>query len=109
MPHFLITRRALCGVTLALAAACSGDDAPAVSGGAPAPAPAAASGGGRPQPTLVLSAEDVHSVVRGSLEITTPLAGDLRPIEEITVRSRLDGDVLTVAVREGDAVRAGAA
>jgi membrane fusion protein, multidrug efflux system len=56
----------------------------------------------------VLSAADVHSVVRGDLELTTPLAGDLRPIEEITIRSRIEGDLVAVAVREGDAVRAGA-
>lgn len=107
---FLASRRQLGVAVLALAAACGGGDAPAVRGGAAAP-PAAAppAGGGRPPPTLVLSAEDVHRVVRGALEITTPLAGDLRPIEEITVRARLDGDVLAVLVREGDAVRASAA
>jgi RND family efflux transporter MFP subunit len=46
-------------------------------------------------------------VARGALELTTPLSGDLRPIEEITIRARVDGDVLSVAVREGDVVRAG--
>lgn len=56
---------------------------------------------------LVLAARDVHSVSRGTLEITTPLAGDLRPIEEITIRSRIDGDLTQVTVREGDVVRAG--
>lgn len=75
-------------------------DAPAV--GSPATT------GGRGVPTVVLAATDVHTVVRGTIEATTPLSGDLRPTEEILLRSRAEGDVVAVLAREGDAVRAGA-
>ncbi len=72
--------------------------------------PAADAGGGRggARPTIVLNASDVHAVERTLLEATIPLAGDLRPIEEIVIRARSDGDVLNVLVREGDAVAEGA-
>jgi membrane fusion protein, multidrug efflux system len=104
----------LSGATMGLLLlACGGGDAPAPAAGAGAGAATGAAagapgGGGRGGPMLVLSAGDVHTMATGTLELTTPLAGDLRPIEEVTVRARLDGDLLRVAVREGDAVRAGA-
>jgi RND family efflux transporter MFP subunit len=67
-----------------------------------------AGGSGRGAPIVVLAASDVHTVVRGTIESTTPLSGDLRPTEEVLLRSRAEGDVIAVLVREGDAVRAGA-
>jgi membrane fusion protein, multidrug efflux system len=36
-----------------------------------------------------------------------PLTGNLRPIETVTVRARLEGDLEGIYVREGDRVRAG--
>ncbi len=83
----------------------------AVLGGLGACGTEASPGAGAPgaaRPTLVLNAGDVHTVERTSLETTIPLAGDLRPIEEIVVRARLEGDVLSVLVREGDQVAMGA-
>lgn len=113
-------------LVLLLAAACGGkgDDAgggakpsaggerggmgPAA-GGAGAPA-----GGGRGAPggpgggaRAVLAQSDVSTVTRGRLEATTPISGDLRPLEVIMVRNRIEGDIREVRVREGDRVRAG--
>ena len=91
--------------------------------GAPAVRPAAGNGnaastgggaagrgerGGRGGPSIVLAASDVHTVARGTIESTTPISGDLRPIEEIGIRARVEGDVVAVLVREGESVRAGA-
>lgn len=58
--------------------------------------------------SVVLGATDVYRVKRGTLEVGIPIAGDLRPIETGTVRSRIDGVLQSVAVREGQAVKAGA-
>jgi RND family efflux transporter MFP subunit len=56
---------------------------------------------------VVLSATDVYTVVRGTVETTTPLSGDLRPIEEILVRARVEGDLVAVLARDGAPVQAG--
>jgi RND family efflux transporter MFP subunit len=55
----------------------------------------------------VLAATDVFTVTHGDIETTTPLSGDLRPIEEIAVRARIEGDLTAVNAREGESVRAG--
>jgi RND family efflux transporter MFP subunit len=73
------------------------------SGGASGGAPA----GGRAGMSITLAASDVATVVRRPLERGIAITGDLRPIERIEVRSRLEGDVLTVLVREGQRVSAG--
>jgi RND family efflux transporter MFP subunit len=65
-------------------------------------------GGGARTASVVLGASDVYRVTRGSIEAGLPIAGDLRPIETVTVRSRIDGVLENVAVREGQSVRAGA-
>jgi membrane fusion protein (multidrug efflux system) len=69
-------------------------------GGQPAP-------GGRPGMTITLAASDVATVVRRPLERGIAITGDLRPIERIEIRSRLEGDVISVNVREGQRVSAG--
>lgn len=73
-------------------------------GGAPAGAPGAARGGG----SVVLSGADLHTLALGLIEEGVAISGGLRPIETISVRSRIEGDVLDVPVREGDAVARGA-
>jgi RND family efflux transporter MFP subunit len=102
----------LCGV-----AACTdraADGAPAVGsatdgrGGGGGAARGAGAPGGRQSPSIVLSAKDVFTVTRGTIETTTQLSGDLRPIEEIVVRARVEGDLTSVLVREGEPARAGA-
>jgi len=55
----------------------------------------------------VLAATDVAVAERGSIEAGTALTGDLTPIEEVTVRARLEGNLESVLVREGDRVSQG--
>ncbi len=57
--------------------------------------------------SITLAASDVATVARRPLERGIAITGDLRPIERIEVRSRLEGDVLNVLVREGQRVSAG--
>ena len=64
-------------------------------------------GGGQRTATVVLSASDVFKVVRGSIEAGLPISGDLRPIETVVIRSRIDGLLEKVSVREGQAVTTG--
>lgn len=69
---------------------------------------AAASGGGqRSQPTITLAASDIAVVKRGNIEEGVAVTGDLRPIESVTVRARLEGDLVGVYVREGEHVKQG--
>ena len=63
--------------------------------------------GARPSPSIMLAATDVASIATGTIEDGTPLTGDLRPIQTIDIRSRLDGDILSVSAREGQQVAAG--
>lgn len=76
----------------------------AASGGAPAGAP----GAPRRTASVVLGTADVARVTRGSIEAGIPIAGDLRAIETLSLKSRLEGNVEQVYVREGDRVKAGA-
>jgi len=65
------------------------------------------SGGQRGQSTITLASSDVAVVRRGNLEEGIAITGDLRPIEHVTVRARLEGDLVGVYVREGQHVTAG--
>ena len=71
----------------------------------------AAGGGGaagaRPSPSITLAATDVTIITPGTIEDGTALTGDLRPIQTIDVRARIDGDLTTVFAREGQQVAAG--
>jgi RND family efflux transporter MFP subunit len=66
-----------------------------------------AGGGGRPSPSITLAPTDVATVGRMTIEDGVPLTGDLRPSETIDVRSRIEGDLTDVYVREGQEVSAG--
>jgi RND family efflux transporter MFP subunit len=55
----------------------------------------------------VLSAADVAVIRAGRIEATTAISGDLRPLETIAIRSRLEADIDEVLVRDGERVRAG--
>jgi membrane fusion protein, multidrug efflux system len=105
---------------LSLAAACSKDAAadasnPKAGGGSVQQAGAGAAGtraggagaGGRPSPSITLAPTDVATVVPTTIEDGVALTGDLRPSETIDVRSRIEGDLTDVYVREGQEVRAG--
>ena len=63
--------------------------------------------GGRPSPSITLAATDIAIVKPTTLEDGVPLTGDLHPSETIDVRARIEGDLTTVYVREGEQVRAG--
>lgn len=96
-----------------LVAACTdsaANGAPAVgAANAPANDRGGASGrGGRSAASIVLAATDVATAARATIQNTTPISGDLRPIEEIVVRARIEGDLTAVLVREGDPVAANA-
>lgn len=60
--------------------------------------------GGRPQSSITLAATDVGLVRHESIEAGIPITGDLRPIETIGVRARIEGDLMEVTVREGERV-----
>ncbi|HEY0674572.1 MAG TPA: efflux RND transporter periplasmic adaptor subunit, partial [Longimicrobiales bacterium] len=76
----------------------------APTGGAPAQG---GGGGARRGMSITLAASDVATVQRRPLERGIAITGDLRPIERIEIRSRLEGDVLAVHAREGQRVSAG--
>jgi RND family efflux transporter MFP subunit len=63
--------------------------------------------GGRRSPSIALAASDVAVLGRGLLEAGIPITGDLNPIERVEVRARIEGDLVSVLVREGERVRAG--
>jgi len=114
-PLFLIAATAL------VVAACGKDDAkdqsaqarPAGTTGANTSAktdngaPGAAGAAGRPQATITLAATDIATVRRDTIEEGIPITGDLRPIESVDVRARLEGDVVGVFAREGQRVSQG--
>ena len=119
---FSAPRTALTCAALLLVSACSkgGDTAaadarPASDGasrgqaGAGAAAGRPGGGGGGPggRGGVVLAATDVATLTIGVIENAVAVSGNLRPIETIEVRSRLNGDILQVYVQEGERVRAG--
>ncbi|HJR64837.1 MAG TPA: efflux RND transporter periplasmic adaptor subunit [Gemmatimonadaceae bacterium] len=63
--------------------------------------------GGAGRPSVSLASEDVATAQRAPIEESVPLTGDLRPIETVDVRARIEGDLIGVYVREGAHVRAG--
>jgi membrane fusion protein (multidrug efflux system) len=66
-----------------------------------------AGGAGGRTASVVLAATDVYRVVTGSIEAGLPISGDLRPIETVSVRTRVDGILESVVVREGQPVTKG--
>ena len=83
-------------------------DAPAREGGAGAPGGmAGGTARGRGMMSLVLGASDVHTVALGNIELAMAIQGDLRPVEEVPVRARIEGNLEAVTVREGDRVGRG--
>lgn len=98
--------RSLLGGALLLGAACEKPpaDAAPTDTAARDTAPAAP----RPAGSVVLSGADIHTVQPGLIEAGIAISGGLRPIESVSVRARLDGDITSVQVREGEAVEAGA-
>jgi RND family efflux transporter MFP subunit len=85
-----------------------GPDAAGGARGGPGGGSAGRGGAGRrPTPAITLAASDVASVGRSTIEESVQISGDLRPLETVVVRSRLEGDLQGVYVREGQSVGAG--
>jgi membrane fusion protein (multidrug efflux system) len=96
------------GRTGASASGVAGNGPNGVARRAPDGGPAGRGGpGGRPTPAITLAASDVASVGRSLIEESVAISGDLRPLETVIVRARLEGDLQGVYVREGQAVSAG--
>ncbi|MEK8052171.1 efflux RND transporter periplasmic adaptor subunit [Ideonella sp. DXS22W] len=79
-----------------------GDTPPAAAAAASSPASAAL-------PTLALAAQDLLQARRTELARQIEVSGTLRAINTAVVKARVAGELKSVAVREGDTVRAGQA
>ena len=104
----------LLAVVVALNACSRGstDDAAAATGRPPAGAPVAGPGGAagagqRGAQTLTLAPTDVSIARPTTMVEGVPITGNLRPIETVSVRARLEGDLEGIYVREGDHVSSG--
>jgi len=75
--------------------------------GAQGGAPAQGGRGGRGATSITLAPTDVTIIQPTTIEDVTPISGDLRPIETVDVRSRLEGEIDKVFVREGEVVKSG--
>ena len=75
--------------------------------GGPGAGMAGGSARGRGMMSLVLGANDVHNVSLGKIELAMAIQGDLKPVEEVPVRARIEGNLEAVNVREGDYVARG--
>lgn len=64
-------------------------------------------GGGRGRGPITIAATDVTAVRTGMIEDAVPVTGNLQPLERVEIRARLEGEILNVAVREGERVRPG--
>lgn len=62
---------------------------------------------GRGGQSITLAPADFDTVFATSIADGVPVTGSLNPIESIDVRARLEGDVNSVLVREGQQVRTG--
>ena len=94
----------------AAADAKSKEKAPAGEGREGGAAPGGMAGGsarGRGMMSLVVGASDVHNVAQGTIELAMAIQGDLKPVEEVPVRARIEGNLEAVNVREGDRVGRG--
>src|SRR5215210_7373826 len=71
------------------------------------PVTGAGKAGGRGPQTLTLAETDVTIARRSAMVDGVQVTGNLRPIETVDVRARLEGVLQGVYVREGDYVRVG--
>ncbi len=66
-----------------------------------------AGGAGSAPVALEFAAADLAYVEPKALTRWLPLSGTLQPVDQSTVKAKVSGEIRQVAVREGDAVRAG--
>lgn len=90
-----------------LALACGKDDGGTARAATPGGAGAAGGPGGRRGATITLAQADVQRVQRTTIDEGIAITGDLRPIETVDVRARIEGDLVGVYVREGERVTRG--
>ena len=107
--QLLISLALVSGLLLAASGCDSNPDSAAAATNAAAGPRADSAGarGGRQAPTITLAPGDVALVTRETIEEGTPITGDLKPIETVDVRARLEGDLKGVYVREGQHVTQG--
>lgn len=67
-----------------------------------------AGGSGKPQTVMELAPTEVTTSTRKALVRRLPVSGTVTSMLKTTVRSRVSGEVLEVAFREGESVRTGA-
>src|SRR6185369_12522189 len=60
-----------------------------------------------PLPTLELTAQDVLALTRQELARGIEVSGSIKAVNSAVVKAKLAAELQSVAVREGDAVRAG--
>jgi len=72
-----------------------------------APQPAATQAAATPAVVLELAASDVLTARTQTLPLGLPVSGTLKATEIALVKARVAGELMDLAVREGDAVRAG--
>lgn len=115
-PTSRLTRLLAIIAAAAIAGACSkdakGSPADSARGKTASPGSTKSAAGGvaganRPSPSITLAASDVATIAPSTIEAGVALTGDLRPIETIDVRARIEGDLTNVYVREGQQVTAG--
>ena len=92
---------ALLVVGLFAARAMQARKATAVAAAAPASAASAAT------PTLELAAQDIITATRAELARGLDVSGSLKAVNSAMVKARVAAELVSVAVREGDSVRAG--
>lgn len=116
LKHSRTIARAGVALLIAASVACGDETPDAAEGATPQPGAqgaargaAATSPGGRRAGSINLAASDVGVVARGPIEEAIRVNGDLRPIETVSVRARIEGDLEAVHVREGQRVAAGQA
>jgi membrane fusion protein, multidrug efflux system len=100
----LLVSQSACGKPDDAGAATKSDPSASSKGGGSAAAKAGPGGGRGGPPAVVLGPTDVMEVRKGVIEAGIAISGDLKPIEVIMVRSRVEGDIVAVLAREGDRV-----
>ena len=88
-------------------AGATGTDGANAAGGTRGGSGSAPGRGGRGATSVTLGPNDVAAVKKGLIESALAIQGDLKPIEEIAVRARIEGNIEEAVVREGDRVTRG--
>src|SRR5512141_2731061 len=102
-----VALRAVALAALVSVAACSAAPADSAAGAAGSKAGKGGPSAGGGRGGITLSASDVSPVQRTSMEEGTAVTGDLRPLETVDVRARIEGELDAVYVREGQPVSSG--